>query len=103
MPTIAEFDALDMNVGGDGNALKALGQGTDGGVGTNTSGFSALLAGYRGYDGGFYSLGFGAILWGSSQRGASDALILSLGRYSGGIYMSPNGKALGFSIRCLKD
>ncbi len=56
--TLAEFQTLSSAVGGDGNALKAIGQGSGGGEGTNTSGFSALLAGYRhSSDGSFASLG----------------------------------------------
>ncbi len=47
IPTLAEFQTLSTEVGGDGNALKAIGQGVDAGAGTNTSGFSALLAGIR--------------------------------------------------------
>ncbi|NUN10837.1 MAG: carboxypeptidase regulatory-like domain-containing protein, partial [Ignavibacteriaceae bacterium] len=45
IPTKAEFDSLEAAVNNDGNALKAIGQGTGSGTGTNTSGFSALLAG----------------------------------------------------------
>jgi len=47
IPTKVEFQILQTFVGADGNALKAIGQGTGLGAGTNTSGFSALLAGYR--------------------------------------------------------
>jgi uncharacterized protein (TIGR02145 family) len=47
LPTNVEFQALGTSVGGDGNALKEIGQGVGGGAGTNTSGFSALLAGFR--------------------------------------------------------
>lgn len=48
---------IDQNVLYDGNALKAVGQGTGFGAGSNTSGFSALLAGARNSDGTFSDLG----------------------------------------------
>jgi len=47
IPTKAEFEKLANTVDNDGNALKAIGQGTGSGAGTDTSGFSALLAGSR--------------------------------------------------------
>ena len=47
IPSFADFATLKAAVGDDGNKLKAVGQGSGGGAGTNTSGFSALLAGYR--------------------------------------------------------
>ena len=46
IPTHAEFQTL-LNTAGGYNALKEVGQGIGGGAGTNTSGFSALLAGSR--------------------------------------------------------
>src|SRR5664280_2936541 len=55
IPTNAEFQTLGTTVSNDGNALKAVGQG---GTSTNTSGFSALLAGYRVYEGYFGNLGY---------------------------------------------
>src|ERR1035437_2147476 len=45
IPTSAEDSTLITTVSNDGNALKAVGQDS---TSTNTSGFSALLAGYRG-------------------------------------------------------
>src|ERR1035437_7497296 len=40
IPTYAELQTLATTVSNDGNALKAVGQGTGSGAGTNTSGFS---------------------------------------------------------------
>jgi uncharacterized protein (TIGR02145 family) len=56
-PSSGTFASLIGNVAYDGNALKALAQGTGFGAGTNTSGFSALLAGRRNSDGTFLDLG----------------------------------------------
>jgi uncharacterized protein (TIGR02145 family) len=48
IPTYAEFQTLATTVNNDGNTLKAIGQD---GTSTNTSGFSALFAGYLSYYG----------------------------------------------------
>ena len=47
LPKATEFEILANTVEFDGNSLKALEQGSGDGTGTNTSGFSALLAGRR--------------------------------------------------------
>ena len=64
IPTYAELQTLSATVGGDGSALKRQDQGSGGGQGTNESGFSALLAGYRSSSSGsFYNLGYYALFW----------------------------------------
>jgi uncharacterized protein (TIGR02145 family) len=83
--------------------LKAIGQGSGDGAGTNTSGFSALLAGFRDISGGFYYLGFTTIFWSSTEYGTSDAYSLYLLSNDGGIYLVDGGKADGFSVRCVKE
>lgn len=103
IPTVAEFDTLKSVVGGDGNALKAIGQGSGGAAGTNTSGFSALLAGQKYIDGTFYDLGDDAYLWSSTEYDPGYASFLSLyGSYSD-VHIGANDKAFGFGVRCLKD
>src|ERR1035437_9851343 len=57
IPTLAELQTLAATVSNDGNALKGIDQGSESGTGTNTSGFSALLAGYRNYITEFTHLG----------------------------------------------
>lgn len=103
IPTIAEFETLSLTVGEDGNALKAKGQGAGGGVGTNTSGFSALFTGGRGYDGAFYSLGVNTLFWSSTEYDVTFAYTLGLGDVESGIFLSSRYKPNGFSVRCLKD
>jgi uncharacterized protein (TIGR02145 family) len=105
IPTDTEFQTLMTTVGNDGNALKALGQGSGGGSGTNSSGFSALLAGRRNNESGSFSdLGDGAYFWLSTEHDGQFA--------GGGIYFSGNSQDLildnhdknhGFSVRCLED
>ncbi len=104
IPTDAEFGTLDLAVGGDGNSLKAVGQGVGAGAGTNASGFSALLAGsrYSNYGGGFGNLGYFAYFWSSTELQASDAYYLNLSFNNINIYFSPN-ETEGFTVRCLED
>ena len=59
-PTFWHKEGIDYLIGSviyDANALKEVGQGTGFGSGSNISGFSALLAGYRATDGSFQNLG----------------------------------------------
>jgi len=103
IPTLAEFQTLSTSVGGDGNALRAVGQGTGGGAGTNTSGFSALFAGYHYYYGTFSDLGLSTFFWSSTEYDATHAYFLGLGYSNSGILLYDFNKEGGFSVRCLKD
>ncbi|OGU84859.1 MAG: hypothetical protein A2W11_12175 [Ignavibacteria bacterium RBG_16_35_7] len=104
LPTLAEFETLKATVSDDGNALKAIGQGSGAGAGTNISGFSALLAG-NGY---FQSALFTALgetgTFQSSTEGGLGAAQLGLVSNDNSIGgLSGNFKAHGFSVRCIKD
>jgi uncharacterized protein (TIGR02145 family) len=103
IPTLAEFQTLSTEVGGDGNALKEIGQGTGGGAGTNTSGFSALLAGFRWNDGAFYNLGIHAYFWSSLEGSGTGAYFLALLNSDSSIVPNINNKIFGCSVRCVKD
>jgi uncharacterized protein (TIGR02145 family) len=102
IPTSAEFQTLSASVGGDGNALKAVGQGFSGGAGTNTSGFSALLAGYRSALGNFNVLLTNAAFW-SSTENIPNASNLDL-NYTDAVVGAFNlTKSNGYSLRCIAD
>jgi uncharacterized protein (TIGR02145 family) len=105
IPTLAAVQGLSSMVSGDGNALKALGQGAGGGAGTNTSGFSALLAGYRNNsDGGFYNLDSYAYYWSSTEVDATHTYSVNLSYTDGSISIfGGDYKDYGFSVRCLRD
>ncbi len=103
IPTFSEFQILSSTVGEDGNALKAFGQGTGSGAGTNTSGFSALLAGYRYDPGGFASLGDNTYFWSSTEYNSMTTYILNLSRDFSNLSLYANYKQNGWSVRCLKD
>jgi uncharacterized protein (TIGR02145 family) len=102
IPTLAEFQTLTTTVGNDGNALKAIGQGSGSGAGTNTSGFSAMLAGDRSINGYFYNLDHG-YFWSSTEFSASTAYFLYLYYSDSVIYTIVDSKDYGFSVRCLRD
>jgi len=69
---------------------------------TNSSGFTALPAGFRSTDGTFYGLGTGAYFWSSSESGTSAWRRVLDCTYST-VYRYASDQAYGFSVRCLKD
>ncbi len=103
IPTAGELFFLGGFVDADGNALKAVGQGTGGGSGTNTSGFSTLLSGYSYNHGTFSNLWYNSSIWSSSELDATDANHMGLTYNDEVIYMYGNPKYYGFCIRCVKD
>ena len=103
MPTKAEFDTLRAVVNYNGNALKSVGQGMGNGTGTDSSGFSALLAGSRNYYGIFNLLGSSAFLWSSRGYYAASAYSMYFLYNGSNIYMNDGYEDYGFSIRCIKD
>ncbi|MFH1194884.1 MAG: FISUMP domain-containing protein [bacterium] len=105
IPSKAEFATLKSAVVSNGNSLKEIGQGTANGAGTNTSGFSALLAGDLGING----VGvFGHIssithFWDSTELVPDNAYYMVMIDTGKGIYFDYNFKYCGFSVRCVKD
>ena len=99
IPTKAELETLASSAGNNSNALKASGQGT----GTNATGFSALLAGYRDYGGYFGSLARYTNYWSSTVYDASDAYYMHLNYDDSGISRGSFYRSFGFSIRCVED
>ncbi|MDO9256903.1 MAG: FISUMP domain-containing protein [Bacteroidales bacterium] len=92
MPTLADFSSFMAN-DIDGNALKAIGQGT----GTNISGFSALLSGWRTYNAYFLGISVYSNFWSST-----DAYYMNLQEGSGLIDLRYTTYDNGFSIRCIQ-
>jgi uncharacterized protein (TIGR02145 family) len=104
VPTLSEFMMLGGTVVGDANALKAVLQGTGNGAGTNSSGFTALLAGDRFDNGYFENLSHDAYFWSSSNYDETGAGNLNLYYDDDIIYLGLNDdKQYGFSVRCIKD
>ena len=66
------------------------------------SSFAGVLAGYRNTDGTFYGRGTYATFWTASEAGTNAwyrALLSGYATVGRGAY----GKAVGFSVRCVKD
>jgi uncharacterized protein (TIGR02145 family) len=109
LPSDAEWTTLIDFLGGPGVAggkLKEAGTthwlspntGAD-----NSSGFSGLPGGFRNSSGIFYYLFEGANFWSSSESSASHAYNHYLGRSTGEAGHSSENKAIGQSIRCVKN
>jgi uncharacterized protein (TIGR02145 family) len=104
IPTYADFQILIATVSNNANTLKEIGEGTDAGAGTNTSGFSALLSGILYRDNlQFFGLGRYAYFWTSTGDPdlAADNFILSSTTSTISNYISY--KVNGHCVRCIKD
>jgi len=69
----------------------------------NSSGFSALPAGYRSNGGDFSYRGGNAFFWGAAENGVSLAYNHYLFGGSADLYFENNSKMLGLSVRCVMD
>jgi uncharacterized protein (TIGR02145 family) len=103
IPTKVEFETLAYVVNWDGNALKREYQGSGGGQGTNTSGFSAFLAGLRDIDSTFTMLNYYGTFWGSTEYDMQWKYFLQLYYGDSSSNIGNTNKEAGFSVRCVKD
>jgi uncharacterized protein (TIGR02145 family) len=76
----------------------------------NSTGFSALPGGYRGYNGTFVSVGLSGYWWSATERGMSSAWsrIMYYSYYSfiystGHVSRNDYDETIGFSVRCVRD
>ena len=69
---------------------------------TNSSGFTALPGGNRGFDGSFLTLGDFGAWWSSSPDEPSLSLHRELYYNGAGVYRHSSDESFGFSVRCLK-
>ena len=70
---------------------------------TNSSGFTALPGGYRYSGGSFDDLTDYAFFWSSTEYSSAGAWDRYLGYGNAGVYRDYDGKAYGFSARCVQD
>jgi len=103
IPTLAEYETLKSTVNNDGNALKSKSQGIGEGVGTNSSGFSALLSGYRSQYGSFFSLGYFSLMWTSTIYPPDETYNLHLFNSSNSIAFNYRYIEYSIPVRCLKN
>lgn len=106
IPTVAEYQTLATNVDNESNSLKAIGQGTGSGMGTDVTGFSGLLAGGKWYDNSGFIAKDG---WGNfwiSQVGYSSiySYTMRFENNNNTIFIeSGTREEWGLSVRCIKD
>lgn len=106
IPDNQEWCDLAMDVTNLGNALKLVGQGSGAGAGTNTSGFSATLAGYQdSFTGNFLEYGITSRFWTATESTSN----VNEGR-SYHLYYNNNvidqvwsEKSYFYNVRCVKD
>lgn len=103
IPTIAELKTLGTTVHNNSNVLKEIGQVPENVAATNTSGFSALLAGYRTNNSQFNNLNYSAYFWSSTEFNDAYANFLYFISEGSNFYFYNYHKNHGFSVRCLKD
>lgn len=106
IPTEAEFIALITTVGGvsNGAAIKEAGQWLGSLPATNSSGFSAIPAGFRVLDGSYLGKGTDAHFWSSTIGSDLQPSHLFLSNNSGNdINIEGYPQNNGFSCRCVKD
>lgn len=102
--TQAQAGATEWRGSDQGKQMKNLTGWNTGENGTNTSGFSALPAGYRAYATGI-SEGIGLITywWTSTEQDAAIALYRRIDGNNNGVYRAGTSKRAGKSVRCLKN
>jgi uncharacterized protein (TIGR02145 family) len=109
VPTDAEWTTLTTFLGGEnvaGGKMKSTGtqywQNPNQDA-TNSSGWSGLPGGLRDGGGPFLGIGFNGSCWSSSEYGTASAWSRYLYYDYGGVDRTSSSKALGFSVRCLRD
>ena len=70
---------------------------------TNSSGFSGLPGGLRGYDGSFNSVGYGGYWWSASAFGSIYAWYRGLYYNYSNVYRGNLNKTVGMSVRVIRD
>jgi len=121
LPTDEEYKILERNLGMNNTDADATGWRYSALVGgslkeagtshwslsagaTNSSGFTALPGGNRDTDVGFNnSLGVYGYYWSATEDGSSRGWYRRLNNDNGGVHRSSSRKAVGYSVRCLKN
>lgn len=118
LPTDKDWKELEIAVGMDPYSADSVGWRRDGdagialknetgwysgGNGSNTVGFSALPAGFRGLDERFYVFGDVVTFWTSSYASETHAWGRAMVYYEPGVYRWKYDKLEGYSVRCIQD
>ena len=106
VPTDEEWTLMTTFLGGEaaaGDQMKTTHSWSNGGNGTNSSGFAGLPGGGRDpWNGGFNNVGNDGYWWSSSPNGA-DAWSRLLYYGGGSVYRYNGNSRFGFSVRCVRD
>lgn len=98
-----QADLWDWRGTDQGSQMKSTSGWTEGGNGTNSSGFNGLAGGYRfGATGAFNALGI-LTYWWSSEHNADQGVYRRLDYDNSGVYRSVTSKRGGKYIRCIKN
>ncbi|MBU1098765.1 MAG: hypothetical protein KKA84_00050 [Bacteroidetes bacterium] len=103
IPTNSESQILAATENSNSNALKTIGQGGGDGAGTNSSGFSTLLSGYRDKNRYFTNMDNYAYYWSSTEHVLGNAFHWLMYYNNNKIYFRGISKENGFSVRCIRD
>lgn len=106
VPSDGEWQRLIDYLGGDkyaGAKLKSSYDWENNGNGSNSSGFSALPCGCRGYYGGFVDMGYSANFWSSTEGSSLASWSRGLACSSSDVGRGGYDKRHGFSIRLVRD
>ena len=110
LPSKAEWETLFTAVGGKdiaGKKLKSMSGWEDyegeSGNGTDSFGFSALSAGFKGHDWYYGDGGYDAFFWSSTEDDSYYAYNMNLGYCDDTAFLNGDSKLFGFSVRCIQD
>lgn len=109
LPSDTEWTALADYLGGEnecGGKMKETGSShwkSPNTAATNSSGFNALPAGFRGVNGYFFNSGSNIYFWSSSELNATRAWKRVLYHNNDNMSHLSYGKDYGFSVRCVRD
>jgi len=106
IPSDAEWTVLTDYLGGEekaGAKMKSKQGWAKDGNGTNSSSFSGLPGGLRYYSDSFDGVGKYGYWWSGTEDDTDSAWYCLLNYSSGYVYRFFNNKAVGFSVRCLRD
>ena len=106
VPTDGEWTVMTDHLGGDsvaGHQMKTTYGWWGGGHGTNSSGFSGLPGGFRGFNGSFIGAGGYGIWWSSSAGSNESAWYRSMDSDFEEVSRSDGNRGAGFSVRCIQD
>ena len=104
IPSDAEWTVLTKYLGKDaGNKMKSSYGWSDGGNGTNQSGFSGLPGGWCNYSGEFDNIYVRGYWWSSSDDDINYAWSRDLSYYDDYVSRDFSEKLRGLSVRCIRD